>query len=137
MKIMKIVYVDIVGDLFHYGHIRFLKQAKEHGDILIVGLMSDEECIQYKRKPFLNINERRETIEACKYVDKVIVNAPMPITEEFIDKYNIDYVCHGDDMNKESLEYWYSVPIKLNKFILTKYTKSISTTDIINRIKNR
>lgn len=134
---MKIVYVDIVGDLFHYGHIRFLKQAKEHGDILIVGLMSDEECIQYKRKPFLNINERKETIEACKYVDKVIVNAPMPITEEFIDKYNIDYVCHGDDMNKESLEYWYSVPIKLNKFILTKYTKSISTTDIINRIKNR
>lgn len=134
---MSVIYVDIVGDLFHYGHIRFLKQAKEHGDILIVGLMSDEECIQYKRKPFLNINERKETIEACKYVDKVIVNAPMPITEEFIDKYNIDYVCHGDDMNKESLEYWYSVPIKLNKFILTKYTKSISTTDIINRIKNR
>lgn len=133
---MKIVYVDIVGDLFHYGHIRFLKQAKEHGNILIVGLMSDEECIQYKRKPFLNINERRETVEACKYVDKVIVNAPMPITEEFIKENNIDYVCHGDDMNKESLEYWYSVPIKLNKFILTKYTKSISTTDIINRIKN-
>ena len=47
----KIVYVDMVGDLFHYGHVEILRRAKEKGDKLIVGVHSDETVMEYKRKP--------------------------------------------------------------------------------------
>jgi len=133
---MKTVYVDIVGDLFHYGHVRFFKQALENGDRLIVGVMSDEECEKYKRKPILNIEERCESIRACKYVHLVIPNAPMPITKLFMERYNIDVVCHGDDMSKQDISHWYIEPIKQGKYVSTKYTKSISTSDIIKRCKS-
>ena len=36
------VYVDMVADLFHYGHVNFLRQAKSHGDFLLVAVHSDE-----------------------------------------------------------------------------------------------
>ena len=134
---MTIVYVDMVADLFHYGHVRFFKQALEYGDKLIVGLMSDKECEGYKRKPYLDILERKESVEACRYVDKVIINAPMPITKEFIEKYQIDIVCHGDDMKEEDVKYWYKAPLEMNKYRTTKYTKSISTSGIIRRVQER
>ena len=100
---MRIVYCDIVGDLFHYGHINFLKEAKEFGDFLIVGLMSDKDIEDYKGKPILSLQERLKEVEACKYVDSVIPNCPCPITEKFIKEHNIDYVVHGDDFTEEQL----------------------------------
>ena len=134
---MTIVYVDIVGDLFHYGHVNFFRQAREFGDVLIVGLMSDTECENYKRKPILNVNERKQVIQSCRYVDKVIVNPPMPITKTFLENNNIDIVCHSDDMDEESLNYWYNIPIQMNKFRKTLYSKDISTSEIISRVKKK
>ena len=48
---MKRVYVDMVGDLFHIGHINMFKQARELGDYLIVGVHSDKAVESYKRTP--------------------------------------------------------------------------------------
>ena len=45
------VYADIVGDLFHAGHIEFLKKARGFGDYLIVGVIADENVEEYKRTP--------------------------------------------------------------------------------------
>ncbi|MFH2019955.1 MAG: adenylyltransferase/cytidyltransferase family protein [archaeon] len=131
------VYCDMVGDLFHYGHINFLREAKKIGDFVIVGLMSDEEALAYKRRPILSLEERRKEIEGCKYVDLVILNCPCPVTKEFIEEYKIDYVLHGDDYTKEELEKWYSAAKKLHKLKLVPYTKGISTSEIIDRIKNQ
>jgi cytidyltransferase-like protein len=124
----------MVGDLFHCGHVNFLKEAKGSGDYLIVGLMSDREAEAYKRRPILNIAERRIEIEACRYVDLVVPDCPCPVTEEFIRKYKIDLVVHGDDYSEEDIEKWYSVPKKLNMLRIVPYTKGISTTEIIDRI---
>ena len=132
---MTIVYVDIVGDLYHYGHVRMFKSALKYGDYLYVGVMGDKDCEQYKRRPIMRLEERCEVIQSCKYVTKIIPNAPMPITKEFMEKHSIDIVCHSDDMNLHDLNYWYSEAIKKNKFKLTKYTKSISTSEIIKRCK--
>ena len=76
-------------------------------------------------------------IESIKYVDKVIKSPPCPITESFIKEHNIDIVVHADDMSQENLNYWYAAPMKLNKFRTVEYTKGISSTNIITRIKNR
>jgi cytidyltransferase-like protein len=128
------VYCDLVGDLFHYGHVNFLREAKKIGDFVIVGLMSDEAVELYKRKPILTIDERRMEIEGCKYVDLVIPNCPCPVTKEFIEKYSIDYVLHGDDFSEADIEKWYSIPKSMNKLKIVPYTKGISSKEIIERI---
>jgi len=133
----RIVYVDMVADLFHTGHIAFLKQAREKGDYLIVGLMSDESCASYKRTPVLTLEERTIMLESCKYIDKVIPDSPLQIPDEFLDAHKIDVVVHGDDFDTEELKFFYKIPIKRGIFKTVPYTKGISTTDIIERIKSR
>ncbi|MEM7532751.1 MAG: adenylyltransferase/cytidyltransferase family protein [Chloroflexota bacterium] len=132
---MKRVYVDMVADLFHYGHVEFLKKARAMGDYLIVGISADEDLISYKRKPILSTEERAAVVGACRYVDEVLPNAPFRITRSVIEEYKIDLVVHGDDFSTETLEYFYHVPLEMGIFCTVPYTQSISTTEIIRRCK--
>jgi ethanolamine-phosphate cytidylyltransferase/choline-phosphate cytidylyltransferase len=135
---MKIVYTDMVADLFHAGHIQFLEKIKNKfpDHLIYVGLMADEQAEGYKRKPVLTIDERFIGVNSCKLVSKVIKNAPMPVTEDFITKHNIAAVIHADDISNKSREYWYKIPINLGIYYEIEYSSGISTTDIIKRIKN-
>tara|TARA_Y100000817_G_C16627920_1_gene442561 strand:+ start:263 stop:676 length:414 start_codon:yes stop_codon:yes gene_type:complete len=130
-------YIDMVGDLFHYGHVRQIKEIFDQGYNVIVGVHSDKTAESYKRKPILNMNERIEVIESCKYVSLVIPEAPLILTDEYINTHKIDMVFHGHTKEEEDkYNYMYSCAVKLGKFTRTDYTDNISTTDIINRIKN-
>lgn len=131
------VYADVTGDLLHRGHIEFFKKAKNFGDYLIVGVLSDEDVESYKRLPVLRLPERVASVEACKYVDEVIVAPPLAITEEFIRKHQIDIVVHGDDFDPKLTNEQYGVPIKLGIMRFVPYTEGISTTEIIDRIEHR
>lgn len=133
----KIIYTDIVGDLFHAGHIEFLKKARAFGDYLIVGVLADDVVEGYKRTPILTLEERVKMVEACKYVDQVIVAPPLRLTKDLIEQYQIDYVVHGDDFNKELLEDQYGLSLQLGIFRSVPYTPGISTTNIIRRIVDR
>lgn len=133
----KTVYVTMVADLFHYGHISLLKRAKEYGTKLIVGLHSDEDVAKYKRTPVLTMQERYEVIKVCKYVDNVILNAPLETTDEFMDKHNLDIYIHAHYEHENEKYRFLSKNIKRKQFIRIDYTDGISTTDIIKRIKNR
>ena len=62
----------MVADLFHYGHVNFLRQASQQGDFLLVGIHSDEAVMSYKRTPILSMAERVASVEGCRYVDKVV-----------------------------------------------------------------
>lgn len=138
MNKKKIVYVDGVFDLTHYGHYKLFKQAKKLGDILYVGILSDEECKNYKRNPVLTSDERFKNVISSYDVDRVFKNVPNVVTKEFIKKYNIDIVAHAHKEEENNKYYYqYKDPIKMNKFVRLTYTSSISTTDIINRIKYR
>ncbi len=131
------VYVDIVGDLFHAGHVEFLKKAKSFGNYLIVGVLADDVVEGYKRVPVLSLEDRVKVIEACKYVDQVVVAPPLRLTEEMVRDLGIDYVVHGDDFNKDLVEDQYGVALKLGLFRTVPYTPGISTTQIIQRIISR
>lgn len=133
------IYVDMIADLFHPGHINLFRQIKSlyPNCYIYVGLMSDEEAKEYKRLPILNIYERFTMVSSCKYVNKTFLNAPMPITEQFIDDNKIDLVIHGDDITEESKNYWYKNAINRGIYKEIPYTKDISTSDIIDRIRSR
>ena len=132
---MKKIYVDIVGDLFHLGHVNLFKKAKALGDYLIVGVHADKDVEFYKRKPVLSLKERSEVIKSCRYVDEVVESAPLVITKNFINKYDISYVVHGDDVSDE-VKRQHKIPYDLGMVKYVPYTEGISTTDIIQRIKN-
>jgi cytidyltransferase-like protein len=129
------VYVDMVADLFHYGHANFLRQAKEFGDHLIVGIHSDEVVEGYKRSPIMTMKERVDTISSCRYVDEVIADAPLLIDQEWLNTHRIDLVVHGDDFSEQVKQLWYKIPIDLGILQLVSYTSNISTTEIIQRIE--
>ncbi len=131
------VYVDMVADLFHGGHINFLRQARAFGDYLIVGLCSDQDVLSYKRLPILTLEERAALLKECKLVDQVIAPCPLIITEQFIEEHAIDIVVHGSDFNESDLEKYYGVPRRKGIFKIVPYTPGISTSEILRRIKNR
>ncbi len=99
------VYVDMVGDLFHAGHVSLLREARRHGDWLVVGVLSDDTAASYKRRPVMTLAERVAVIEACRYVDEVIEGAPFRVTEDFLDEHAITTVVHGDDLSPEGAEF--------------------------------
>ena len=130
------VYADPVADLFHYGHMEFLKNARALGDYLLVGICSDEGAESYKRKPILSMHERAASVEGCRYADEVLLNAPLVVDAAWIQKHDINFVVHGDDFTQEQLDYYYKVPIEMGIFRTVAYTTGISTSEIVRRIIN-
>lgn len=91
-----VLYCDGIWDVFHYGHARALEQAKKsfpHA-ILKVGVCSDALTHKYKGQTVMTDLERYESLRHCKWVDEVIADAPWVITDEFLEKHDIDFVCH-------------------------------------------
>jgi cytidyltransferase-like protein len=113
------LYADGIFDLFHYGHARALEQAKKSfpNATLLVGCCNDELTHKYKGKTVMTDLERYcdarlaanafrvirrpsmtpcryESLRHCKWVDEVIADAPWVITDEFLAKHDIDFVCH-------------------------------------------
>ena len=123
------VYVDMVADLFHYGHANFLRQAKQFGDHLIVGIHSDEVVKEYKRSPVMTMKERMDTVSSCRYVDGVVEGCPLYTTQSFVTEHDIDLVVHAfKDVAEHDTQKQYFEDVN---FKALPYHGDISTTDII------
>jgi len=97
-KIMKRVITYGTFDLLHYGHINLLRRAKQIGDYLVVCLSTDEFNSREKnKKTYFSYNERKQLLEAIRYVDLVIPEESWEQKENDIDKYEIDIFAMGDD----------------------------------------
>ena len=137
---MKVVYIIGVFDLFHTGHVELLRRAKELGDKLVVAINSDDIVEQYKRRPFIDEENRLKVIQACKYVDEAFVIRTFD-NKDVVLKYVVSIIVHGNDWVGDS----YLEQIKLTPQFISKhqieliylpYTKGISTSEIIQKIKN-
>src|SRR5690625_3371230 len=137
---MQIVYVIGVFDLFHRGHLELLRRAKALGDKLVVAINGDDMVASYKRRPFFNEEDRLALVEATKYVDEAFVIRQYD-NKEVIKQYKINKIVHGDDWEEES----YKEQIRVTdefleehncELVLLPYTKGISTSDLIEQIKN-
>lgn len=134
-NIMVRVYIDMVADLFHVGHLNLICQARERGDYLIVGVHSDEDVASYKRVPIICEKDRYKIIKSCKYVDEIIEASPLIISEEFLKKHRIDVIIHGNDVSDE-IKKQHKIPLEKNMIKYVPYTEGISTTEIIKKIQN-
>jgi len=131
------IYADGVYDMFHFGHAQQLEQAKKlrPNVTLIVGVTSDEDTIKYKGTVVMNEKERALCVKHCKWVDEVICPCPWEITQEFMDKHKIDYVAHDEaPYVSAGSDDVYAFVKKQGKFLATKRTEGVSTSDLITRI---
>lgn len=137
MKKYLIGYTSGVFDLFHIGHLNILKKAKEQCDFLIVGVSSDKLVENYKgKKTVIPFSQRKEIIEAVKYVDKVVTQVTLDKMEAF-GKYGFNVVFVGDDWKNSKS--WKIIEEKFSTvgvdIVWVEYTKSISTTKLIATIR--
>lgn len=128
------VYADMVADLFHHGHVEFLRRARELGDELVVGIHSDEDVRSYKRPPVMTMEERVAVVRGCRYVDEVIPNAPLRVTRDWIERHGIDLVVHGDDFDRDRLRKMYAEPDDMGILRTVPYTPGISTSELRERL---
>lgn len=120
-------------DLLHYGHINILRRAKELGDYLVVGLSSDEFNAIKGKKSYFSYAERKQMLEAIKYVDEVIPEDNWEQKRSDVHKYDIDVFVMGDDwtgkfdfLKEEGVEVVY-----------LPRTPDVSTTEIKNNLKTK
>lgn len=81
----KIVLVGGVFDLIHYGHLNFLKEAKQQGDYLIVAIENDEFIRESKkRKPVHTQQQRAQLLSHLDMVDQVILLPSMHRYKDYL-----------------------------------------------------
>lgn len=91
----KTVYMCFSTDMIHSGHIAIIKKAARLGK-LIIGVLSDEAVVSYKRFPLLPYSERKIMFENIAGVYKVVEQKTLSYRDN-LEKYRPDYVVHGDD----------------------------------------
>jgi len=129
------IWVDGCFDLMHFGHANALRQAKNIGDYLIVGVHSDAEIRKHKGPPVMNETERYAAVRACKWVDQVVENAPYITQVADLFKYNVDFCVHGDDasIGADGVDTYGDVK-KAGKYKEVPRTTGVSSTDIVSRM---
>ena len=94
---MGVIYTGGTFDLFHAGHVEFLRRCSELGSV-VVSLNTDEFIEEYKGKsPVISYADRRDVLLACRYVDSVIPNTGGPDSRITIDSVMPDLVVIGSD----------------------------------------
>jgi rfaE bifunctional protein nucleotidyltransferase chain/domain len=127
----KIVFTNGCFDIIHIGHTRYLKEAKDLGDVLIVGLNSDRSVSAIKTgRPVNPQDQRAEVLASLEMVDYVVLfDEETPY--ELIKLIRPDVLVKGGDWKKEDI-----VGFDIAKETLSlPYIKGISTTGIIEKIK--
>jgi D-glycero-beta-D-manno-heptose 1-phosphate adenylyltransferase len=100
----KVVFTNGVFDLIHSGHVDYLVKAKQFGDVLIVGLNSDNSVRKIKgdKRPILNEDERSFVISNMKPVDFVVIfNEETP--EKLISEIIPDVLVKGADWSIDKI----------------------------------
>ena len=128
-----IVFTNGCFDILHSAHIELLKFAKNQGDVLVVGLNSDESIKRLKgeTRPINNIDERAKILSLFDFIDYIIVfsdDTPLNI----ITMLTPDILIKGSDYNKENIigkEF-------VKQIILFDFVENKSSTRVINKIKN-
>ena len=131
----RVVFTNGCFDLLHRGHTRLLQQARELGDLLIVGLNSDASVRRVKgpSRPVLSEDERAEVLSALASVDYVVLfDDPDPGST--IAALVPDVLAKGADWAKDQIVGRETVEGRGGRVVTIPLVEGSSTSGIIDRI---
>lgn len=134
---MKKVYVSLIADLLHAGHVNILKEAAKLGDVT-VGLLSLEACGGLNDVPYLDYDNRKDVLENLNMVKRII---PQNTTsyKDNLEKLQPDYVVHGDNWKYDHQQKYRLEVIEILKqwngeLIEIPYSNNINDLEIKDKI---
>ena len=134
----KIVFTNGCFDLLHVGHIKYLSQAKDLGDILIIGLNSDKSVKKLKgnNRPINSFEDRAKLLAALKSVDLVIMfeeQTPENLIKEIIP----DVLVKGGDYDIKEIVGYQTVIDNGGQVKTLSFYDGYSSTNYIDKINKR
>jgi rfaE bifunctional protein nucleotidyltransferase chain/domain len=132
----RVVFTNGVFDLLHPGHVRYLRQARSLGDVLIVGLNGDASVRRNKGpdRPFNSQDERAEILSALESVDAVVVfdeDTPADI----IKAVQPDILVKGADWGADAIVGRDTVEARGGQVVRIPVEQGFSTSVILQRIR--
>ena len=138
LKVKK-VYVGMVAEIVHSGHINLLLEASKLGEVT-VGLLTDKAVSEYKEIPVVSFENRKNVLLSISYVKEVVEQHELDYSKN-LRLLKPDYVVHGDDWNNGVQSETRAKVLEVLKdfggaLIEIPYTKGISTTQIKTSLRN-
>jgi rfaE bifunctional protein nucleotidyltransferase chain/domain len=127
----RLVFTNGCFDILHVGHVRYLRNARELGDVLLVALNSDQSVTRIKPgRPVIPEGQRAEMVASLEMVDYVtLFDEDTPY--ELIKLLGPDVLVKGGDWKREEIVGSDIVPETYS----LPYIKGVSTTEIMEKIK--
>lgn len=133
------VYTGGTYDLFHRGHVNFLRQSRGFGEVW-VSLNTDDFVKEFKgKKPIMTFEERRAVLESCRYVSQVIKNVGGKDSKLAIEVVMPNIITIGSDWKDK--DYFKQMGFTRKwlgdrkiSLVYLPYTEGISATEIKKRI---
>lgn len=131
-----VVYTAGVFDLLHRGHFNFLWRTKALGDILVVGVVTDSGCEEYKGvRPAIHEQARKKAIERIPWIDVVEYQSGTDPSDN-LRRFRPDIMTHADDWDRlrEGHETLEELGIE---WVLLPYTDGVSSTQLREQRRTR
>lgn len=132
----KVVLTNGCFDIIHAGHVRYLTAARAHGDLLVLGLNSDESvrALKGSTRPINTERDRAEVVDGLKSVDYVVIFGERT-AEALVRDVRPDYYAKGGDYSVESLPESQAVSEVGGKVVFLPFVEGKSSTKIIQKIE--
>ena len=136
-KDQKIVFTNGCFDLLHLGHIDYLSKAKDHGNVLIVGVNTDASVRRLKgeNRPVTDETSRSVIMASLQFVNAVVLfDEDTPY--ELIKLVQPDVLVKGSDYQPEDIVGYDIVKAKGGEIVTIDFLEGYATTGIIEKIKS-
>ncbi|MDZ4735501.1 MAG: adenylyltransferase/cytidyltransferase family protein [Rhodospirillaceae bacterium] len=133
----RFVYTDGVWDLLHPNHINLMEEVLTYGDRLLIGVITDEMALRYKRQPIMNQDDRMRAVRALRIVSEAgFIDGPLDdgtVIADIIKRFDPVAVCYAGDAYAD----YYAPAIERGIFVRLKRRSGVSTSEIIERVRER
>ncbi len=133
----RVVFTNGCFDILHRGHVTYLEQARTLGDVLVLGLNSDESVRRLKgdSRPYINAADRAFLLSRLEMVDIVTVfEEDTPL--ELIKQVRPDILVKGGDYTPDKVVGKEFVEQNGGKVVIIPFVRGLSTTNIVKKIKD-